>query len=225
MKTFFSVLAFFVVSAFASPDAKADAEADPEPYYGYGGLYGYGRPYAAAYTNSYFYTPRPVGYGGHSHGYGGRSLAYGGHSLGYGGHFLGKRDAEASPEAEADPGYGYYSSHRAYGGHLRGGYHGRPYGLGYNYGRGYGHGSGYPYLNFISELIRGHHLIFRNMERNEIVNSTLLDKELPDNWTSLDRSSSNHFEEDNQAVSKGVESINPCRKSTWKRKTCKEILP
>uniref|UniRef100_A0A0K2UES5 Uncharacterized protein n=1 Tax=Lepeophtheirus salmonis TaxID=72036 RepID=A0A0K2UES5_LEPSM len=45
------------------------------------------------------------------------------------------------------------------------------------------------------------------MERNEIVHSATVDKELPNNWTSLDRFSSNNIEEDTQTVSKEVESI------------------
>merc|ERR1711894_778429 len=97
----------------AEPAAVA-AEANADPWYGYYG-YGLNRPYGYGY-----YGYRPYGYG----------------------YYYGKRSADAeptaeaaaSPEAEADPWYGYYGYglHRPYGY----GYYGyRPYGYGYYYGK------------------------------------------------------------------------------------------
>ena len=112
---FFAVLALAAV-AFAEPEA--DAKADPALLYG---AYGYGLPYAGVY-------------GGYR--------TYGAYPYSYGGYYYGKRSADAeptaeaaaSPEAEADPWYGYYGYglHRPYGY----GYYGyRPYGYGYYYGK------------------------------------------------------------------------------------------
>merc|ERR1719474_1509651 len=84
---------------------EADAEADPALLYG---AYGYGLGhYGYAGLGHY-------GYAGHL-GYG-----YGLHGLGYA-HYYGKREAEAKPEAEADPAllystYGYGLGHYGYAG-------------------------------------------------------------------------------------------------------------
>merc|ERR1712140_34834 len=92
-------LAVALAAPEAAPEAAASPEANADPWYGY---YGYGlhRPYGYGY-----YGYRPYGYG-----------------------YYGKRSADAepaaeaaaSPEADADPWYGYYG----YGLH-------RPYGYGY----------------------------------------------------------------------------------------------
>merc|ERR1739842_186672 len=127
-----------VVAVHAAPEAEAEAEADPAVlyanHYGYGGYghYGYG----------YGLGARAYGYGGY-YGLGGY---YGGY-YGLGGKSAPcvnslnvpvpcavgrkRRDAEAAPEAEADPAYlygGYYGyGRRAYG---YGGYYGYPYAYG-----------------------------------------------------------------------------------------------
>merc|ERR1711910_66549 len=94
MKIFFFVL--LVASVWAEPEAepKAEAEADPQ-YYGYA-------------------LGHNLGYSGLTYGYptyGYRTYAYPGVYSGYGYHSIGKREAEAEPEAKADPylyGYGRY---------------------------------------------------------------------------------------------------------------------
>merc|ERR1711978_663781 len=105
-----------VVAAAAAPaaeaTAEADAEADPEadPWLYYSGLYGHGYHYAPL---AYSYAPYT-----YSHVYN----HYGLRHLGY----YGKREAEAEPEATADPEadpWLYYSS-GVYGHH---GYHYAPF--------------------------------------------------------------------------------------------------
>merc|ERR1711974_511796 len=99
MKLF--VFACLVAMALADAEPKADAD----PYYGY-----YGHGYHGLGYRAY-------GYGLGHYGYG--------HGLGYYGYY-GKRSADAEPNADTDPYYGYYGL----------GYHG----LGYRaYGYGLGH--------------------------------------------------------------------------------------
>merc|ERR1712098_857294 len=88
---------------------KRSADAEAKPWYGYGGLYGYGLPAYGAYGLGYGYGKRSAdaeaeakpwyGYGG-LYGYG--LPAYGGY--GYGGYGYGKRAADA----EAKPWYGWW---------------------------------------------------------------------------------------------------------------------
>jgi len=99
-------------SADAEPEAEAKPEADPEadPWLYYSGLYGHGYHYAPL---AYSYAPYT-----YSHVYN----HYGLRHLGY----YGKREAEAEPEATADPEadpWLYYSS-GVYGHH---GYHYAPF--------------------------------------------------------------------------------------------------
>merc|ERR1712071_574250 len=92
----------------------ATPEAEADPYYGYSRSYGLARSYGG-YGG---YGLSHGGYGGYGRSHAGYGRSYGG----YGGYGYGKREAEASPAAEAvaDPYYGY-------------GY-GRSYGLARSYG-------------------------------------------------------------------------------------------
>merc|ERR1712176_648400 len=112
----FIAAACLVAAAFAEPEAKADADAALlYGAYGYAGYAGYaGYPYALGYS-----------------GYAGYPYAYGA----YGAHYIGKREADAEPEAEADPallygayGYAGYAAPYAYG---YAGYAGYPYAAAY----------------------------------------------------------------------------------------------
>merc|ERR1719351_649084 len=110
--------------------AYAEAEAEADPYLLYGGDYCYG-----------------LGHYGYARGYARTYAAYSGYP--YAGR-LWKREAEAEPEAEADPyllyggSYGYGLGHYGYAGHAYAPYAYRAY-SGYPYAaRAYGY-SAYPY--------------------------------------------------------------------------------
>eukprot|EP00091_Calanus_sinicus_P017652 TRINITY_DN3818_c0_g1_i1.p3 TRINITY_DN3818_c0_g1~~TRINITY_DN3818_c0_g1_i1.p3 ORF type:complete len:163 (-),score=60.72 TRINITY_DN3818_c0_g1_i1:54-542(-) len=116
--------------AEATPEAAPEAEADPALLYGAYGYAGLGH-YGYAGLGHY-------GYAGLGHlGYG-----YGLHGLGYS-HYYGKREAEAAPEAEADPvllygAYGYPYAGLGHYGYAGLGHYGYA-GLGhYGYGAYYG---------------------------------------------------------------------------------------
>ncbi|XP_040567004.1 uncharacterized protein [Lepeophtheirus salmonis] len=136
MKTFFTIVAVLVASAYAAPEAEADPHhtygGRVRPY-GYGGYhgrpahgYGYGRPH---YLGKREAEPTADPEADPHHGYYGYP-SYGHGSYGSYGfrppHYLGKREAE--PTADADPGHGYASYGRP---QVYGGYHGYPsYGYG-----------------------------------------------------------------------------------------------
>merc|ERR1712088_442768 len=105
-------------------EAEAEPEAEADPAYLYGGYYGYGLGYYGGYRGYYGYAGLPY------YAHAGLPYSYGwtdGPNNGLGPHLLGKREAEAEPEAEADPAV------------LYGGYYGYGYGLPY-----YAH-AGLPY--------------------------------------------------------------------------------
>merc|ERR1712018_137508 len=122
---------FVVALALAAVVAEPEADAAADAYYGY-----YGRPA--------YYGQRWGGY----NGYYGNFYGYGGYprTYGYGYNRFWKRDADAEPEAEADPAayyYGFYG-HHPYNFYNRG-YYGNYYG--YGYPRSYGYGNYYGYGN------------------------------------------------------------------------------
>merc|ERR1711973_147669 len=130
MKILLAIALFGAVQA--APEAKAEAEADPAVLYG--GYYGYGLGYYGGYRGYYGYAGLPY------YAHAGLPYSYGwtdGPNNGLGPHLLGKREAEAEPEAEADPAvlYGGYYGY-GLGGYY--GYAGLPYyahaGLPYSYG-------------------------------------------------------------------------------------------
>merc|ERR1711990_397018 len=102
-------------SADAAPEAEAEAEAEadaaPEAEAGRGHR-NRGRYYGRSYGVRRSYGGYGRSYGGYSRSYGGYGRSYGGYG-GYRSYGYGKREAEASPvaEAEADPYYGYGRSY------------------------------------------------------------------------------------------------------------------
>merc|ERR1711935_689021 len=112
------LVALVIATVLAEPEADANAPDDKVALYP--GIYGFRPGYATVAANPVVGNP-------------GYALRKSYVPYGYG-HYLGKREAEATPEASADPevvaGYGhpyggYYGGH--YGGHY-GGYYGGYYG-------------------------------------------------------------------------------------------------
>merc|ERR1712004_489060 len=149
------VVALAVAAVVAEPEAEAKPESWYGGYYGYPGYYGYGYRYGH-YLGKRSADPglvlpgqpddkvaiSPFGVsvsaipvvGNPGYALAPQKFAHAYHPVPY--HVLGKREAEATPEAEADP--------EAWYGRYYGGYYGYPYGYGHRYGYGY-YGYGHRY--------------------------------------------------------------------------------
>merc|ERR1712111_35046 len=166
----FLVVLALVAAAYAEPEAEANAEAEPwwysnygyaSPYYsgyryGYSPYYNWGgyrylwkreaeaEPKADAEAEPWWYSHYGYGYRGYASPYWNRwGYAYSPYYNWGGYRYLWKRDAEAQPEAEANPEAYWYGNWygRRWGGW---GYGYRPYGYGY-YGRRWGWETHPPY--------------------------------------------------------------------------------